>query len=427
MNHPSPSSEFEQASRIGAPGARAPTLNKRPFLIGAAILASVLAIGVIRHVWRNYEASAFRHMQETTVPFVRTAKVVRQDGPMEIELPGQILAINQARLFARATGYIAERRVDIGSRVKQGDLLARIAAPELDQQYAQAKAQLILSKAQAEQAVAQVEQTRASLDLAQRTHARTATLAKQKFESKQNDDVARSNVETQAANLVAAQAGVDVAKANIAAQQATVDRLKELVDFESVLAPFDGVVTARNVEMGDLVTADASGPTPLFSIARDDILRVQVAVPQAQAIGLVDGLDAWIIVPEEPGKIFKGYVARNASALDQATRTLLVEVEVANQSGDLRPGLFTRVRLDIPRAQPSVMTPATAILFRDKGPQVATVGEDDIVQLRSVVIARDFGVTVEIKDGLAGDETVILDPPVDIRDGKKVAVKTSGD
>jgi len=186
-------------------------------------------------------------------------------------------------------------------------------------------------------------------------------------------------------------------------------------------------VTARNVEMGDLVTADAAGPTPLYSMARDDILRIQIAVPQAQAIGLVDGLAAGIIVPEEPGKIFKGYVARNASALDQATRTLLVEVEVANQSGDLRPGLFTRVRLDVPRAQPSVLTPAQAILFRDNGPQVATIGKDGVVELRSIAIARDFGVTVEIKDGLVGDETVIVDPPADISSGKKVAVKTSAD
>jgi RND family efflux transporter MFP subunit len=411
------------SSGIGASGTGAAGLNKRPFLIGAAILAGILCIGVARHVWRNYEASSYREAQETAVPSIRTAKVVRQDGPIRLELPGQTLAINQARLFARATGYIAERRVDIGSRVKKGDLLARIAAPDLDHQYAQAQAQLLLSKAQLSQSVAQVEQTRANLELAKITHARTATLVKQKFESKQNDDNARANVQTQAANLASAEAGVEVARANIAAQQATVDRLKQLTEFESVVAPFDGVVTARNIEVGDLVTADAGGATPLFSVARDDVLRVQVSVPQAEAAGLVDGLEAEVVVPEAPGKIFKGRIARNASALDAATRTLLVEVDVTNKTGDLRPGLFTRVRLNIPRAQPSVTAPAQAILFRAEGPQLAVVGKGDVVQLRRIVIARDFGTTVEIKDGLAGDETIVLDPPASLRDGMKISVK----
>ncbi|KAB2851622.1 MAG: HlyD family efflux transporter periplasmic adaptor subunit [Sphingopyxis terrae] len=289
--------ELEPSPGIRIPKAAPPRLRKRPFFLIALLLGGVLAIGVFRHAGRDHDALVYQQTQANAVLNVRAAKVVKQAGPVRVEPPGQTLAIEQARLFARATGYIAERRADIGTKVKKGDLLARIAAPDLDQQYAQALAQLTLSKAQLSQSKAQVEQTRANLNLAKVTYARTSMLVKQNYESKQNNDNAAANVETQTANLAAAQAGVEVSQANVASQQATVDRLKQLTEFEAVTAPFKGVVTARNIDVGDLVSADANGGTPLYSLARDDVLRVQVAVPQAEAAGLVDGLEAGVVIP----------------------------------------------------------------------------------------------------------------------------------
>jgi RND family efflux transporter MFP subunit len=417
---PHPQGSLATSSIAGARAA--PRLRKGPLLLLALLLLGVLWRGAVRHADRDREATAFQQAQADAPLNVRVADVTKIAGPFHIELPAQTLAFEQARLFARATGYIAERRVDIGSKVKQGDLLLRIAAPDLDQQYAQAQAQLALAKAQLSQSKAQVEQSKANLNLAKLTYGRSSTLAKNNYESKQNADNAFANVETQTANLSSAQAGVEVSQANIGASQANVDRLAQLVGFKSVTAPFRGVVTARNVDVGDLVSADANGGTALFSMARDDVLRVQVSVPQAEAQGLVDGVEAKILAPEL-GKTFKGRVTRNAVSLDPATRTLLTEVDIPNPTGELRPGQFVRLVLDIPRVRPRVNVPAPAILFGGQGPRVAVVGKGEVIRMASIVIARDYGVSVDVEDGLSGDERVVLDPPVDIRDGRKVTIR----
>ncbi|CAN2535388.1 Multidrug+resistance+protein+MdtE [Methylocapsa aurea] len=408
---------------VGVREAPPPRLRKLPFLILLALLAIVLLIGMRRHAAREQDAQSFQQEQANAPLSLRATKVTKVAGPVRIELPGQTLAWEQARLFARATGYIAERRVDIGSKVKQGDLLVRISAPDLDQQYAQAQAQLALYKAQLLQSKAQVEQTKANLNLAKLTFGRSSQLVKNNFESKQNNDINAANVETQNANLQSAQAGVEVAQANIAAAQANVDRLKQLVGFKDVTAPFKGVVTARNIEVGDLVSADANSGTPLFSMARDDILRVQVSVPQSEAAGLVDGLESKVQAPEMPGKTFKGRVARNANSLASASRTLLTEVDVPNPTGELRPGMFVRVALEIPRPRPLVNIPAPSILFGADGPRVVVIDKDDVVRVAKIAIARDFGTNVDVEQGLSGDETIALDPPVDIRDGRKVSIR----
>ncbi|MBY6240784.1 efflux RND transporter periplasmic adaptor subunit [Methylosinus sp. Sm6] len=418
---PHPRSPLASTTVVGA-GREQPRLRKGPFLLLALLLLVVLWRGATRHAERDRDAAAFQQAQADATLSVRVAEVKKVSAPYHIELPAQTLAFEQARLFARATGYIAERRVDIGSKVKQGDLLLRIAAPDLDQQYAQAKAQLSLSKAQLLQSKAQVEQSKANLNLAKVTYNRASTLAKNNFESKQNADTAFANVETQTANVSSAQAGVEVAQATIEANQANVERLAQLVGFKDVKAPFKGVVTVRNIDVGDLVSADANGGTALFQMARDDVLRVQVSVPQTEAQGMADGLEAKILSPEL-GKTFKGRVTRNAVSLDPATRTLLTEVDIPNPTGELRPGLFVRLVLDIPRVRPHVNVPAPAILFGAQGPRVAVVGKDDVIRMAPVAIARDYGTSVDVEDGLAGDERVVLDPPVDIRDGRKVTIR----
>ncbi|MBU3889548.1 efflux RND transporter periplasmic adaptor subunit [Methylosinus sporium] len=408
---------------VGVREAPPPRLRRLPFFLVLALLALVLLIGFRRHAAQEHDAQMFQQEQANAPLSLRATKVTKVAGPVHVELPGQTLAWEQARLFARATGYIAERRVDIGSKVKQGDLLVRISAPDLDQQYSQALAQLALNKAQLLQSKAQVEQNKANLNLAKLTYGRSSQLVKNNYESKQNNDINAANVETQAASLQSAQAGVEVAQANIAAAQANVDRLKELVGFKDVAAPFKGVVTARNIEVGDLVSADANSGTPLFSMARDDIMRVQVSVPQSEAAGLVDGLEAKVLPPEMPGKSFKGRIARNASSLAAASRTLLTEVDVPNPTGELRPGMFVRVVLDIPRPRPLVNIPAPSILFGADGPRVAVIDKDDVVRMAKIGITRDFGTNVDVDQGLTGDETIALDPPADIRDGRKVTIR----
>lgn len=408
---------------VGVREAPPPRLRRLPFFLVLALLALVLLIGFLRHAAQEHDAQMFQQEQANAPLSLRATKVTKVAGPVHVELPGQTLAWEQARLFARATGYIAERRVDIGSKVKQGDLLVRISAPDLDQQYSQALAQLALNKAQLLQSKAQVEQNKANLNLAKLTYGRSSQLVKNNYESKQNNDINAANVETQAANLQSAQAGVEVAQANIAAAQANVDRLKELVGFKDVAAPFKGVVTARNIEVGDLVSADANSGTPLFSMARDDVMRVQVSVPQSEAAGLVDGLEAKVLPPEMPGKSFEGRIARNASSLAAASRTLLTEVDVPNPTGELRPGMFVRVVLDIPRPRPLVNIPAPSILFGADGPRVAVIDKDDVVRMAKIGITRDFGTNVDVDQGLTGDETIALDPPADIRDGRKVTIR----
>lgn len=398
-------------------------LRKRLLAIVGGLLACAIGLGISRHMDLDRESANFSKMQADQIPHVRSIKLAKRTEPIRLEFPGQTLAIEQARLFPRVTGFVAERRVDIGARVKKGELLARIVAPDLDQQFVQAEAQLTLAKAQLAQSLAQLEQTRANLGLAKTTQARSAALVKQNFESRQNFDNATANAQFHAASFAAAEAAVEVARANIAAQQATVDRLRELTGFESILAPYDGVVSARNIAEGDLVAADAIHGAPLFVVERDDLLRVRLAAPQSVAIQLVDGVNAEVLIPEIRGKRFKGRVSRNSSSLDVATRTLLVEIDIENGDRLLKPGLFARIFLELPRAHPGITVPAQSIFFGADGAQVAEIDRDGAIRIRTVTIARDFGASVEIGDGLTGDETIAIDPPVNIYDGKKVLAR----
>jgi RND family efflux transporter MFP subunit len=385
-------------------------------------VVALLGIGAYQH-WRTFaDAAETQKEQEDFVPEVRTAAAQRVDAPVELTLPGQTEAFDVANLFPRATGYVAERRVDIGSRVHGGDLLLRIEAPDLDQQLEQAQAQLGQNRAAVLQAQAQVESAQANTKLANLTKYRETTLAGQGWETKQNADNATANFSVQTAGIANAEAGVAVALANLKAQQATVDRLQALTAFEQVKAPFDGVITARNVDKGDLLTQDSSGGAPMFSIARDDVLRIAVYVPQSSAIGIHDGVDAQVTVPEMPGRVFKGRVARSSVALQASSRSMLTEVDVANPGGALRPGLYVNVNFSIPRQVPAIVVPDAALVFNASGLQVATVDADSTVRFQKVTIYRDFGTTAELRDGLQGGENLVLSPPTDLGEGGKVHV-----
>jgi RND family efflux transporter MFP subunit len=376
-------------------------------ILSVAVLALglVVAYGVRAHSQRLAAALATLQQQEELVPQVRTAIVAAVTKPRQVDLPGSTEAFNSATILARATGYIDKRFVDIGSRVKQGDVLAIIAAPDLDQQLNQAQAQLTQDQAA-------VQQARANANLALATNQRTNTLVKQGWQTKEQGDIDRLTYQSQAAAL-------QVAQVNVQAQQAVVARLEKLTGFERVIAPFPGTITSRQIDVGSLVTADTSSGTPLFSIDRTDVLRVRIFVPQDYVFGLKDGEAAEVIVPEVPGRIFKGKVARNASSLDPATRTLQTEVDVDNSEGFLRAGLYCSVRLLVPRQAPTIIIPSQALIFDASGLSAA-VYRDGVARLRHLDLERDDGAVVEVRAGLDPGDQVILNPPLDIQDGTKV-------
>ena len=347
-------------------------------------------------------------------------------GPIDLTLPGTTAPFDEARIFARATGYVAERRVDIGSRVRAGDLLARIAAPDLDQQLRQAEATLGQRAAALRQAAAAVNQAQSNKELANVTNGRTAVLAREGWDTQQSADQTRLGLAVQDANLISAQAGVTLAQANYQAQLATVQQLQELTGFEQVTAPFDGVVTVRNVDTGDLINGTASGGTAMFVLQNDDVLRVHIDVPQAAAVGLVDGLAAKVTLPEMADTVFQGTVARNAAALNTNTRTLPAEVDIKNDAHLLHPGLFVNVTVSVPRSSSDVVVPAGAILFNGEGLRVATIENGDTVKMHDVSIYRDFGTSVELRGDQLGGKRVAVDPPANLQDGAQVRVLEPG-
>jgi len=410
--------------RAGEPSpAAVPPPPSKWLLFGVLfIVAGVLAYGAYGH-WRT-DAAAEETQRETIayVPQVRSTRVKLLTDPIETTLPGQTDAFDRANIFARATGYIAERMVDIGSTVKKGDILVRIAAPDLDRQLDQAVAQLGQVEAALAQAQAQVSLSEANLKLGHLNFARSDDLVKKGFDTYQNHDSQEANVSTQQANLEAARAGVKVAQANIEAQQATVNRLRTLAEFELVRAPFDGVITVRNVDTGDLINADTGSGTPMFTMVRDDILRVSINVPQSMAINIRDGLDAKIQVFELPGRSFAGKVARSAGALLPSSRALPVEVDVDNSSHALRSGMFVNVAFAVPREHPNAVVPADALIFNQQGLRVATISDDKSVHLQTVTVYRDTGGSLELSEGLQGGELVVLGPPANLHEGSKVKV-----
>jgi len=363
-------------------------------------------------------------------PRVRVAQAAQASGPLTLTQTGTTQAFDTANLYPRATGYIVERKVDIGSHVKQGDLLFRISAPDLDQQLVQAQAQVVQLQAALIQARAMVDQADANRHLADVTNRRTSTLAGTGAETRQNADTSQAGVLAQTANVDAVKAAVKVAEANIAAQEAQAARLKVLTGFEEIRAPFDGVVTARNNDVGDAVTADTNTGLPLLTLNRDDVLRMAVNVPLYAADGVRDGLAARVEVAQIPGKVFPGTVSRSSAALLYASRILVTQVDIPNPDAVLRPGLYITLTLEIPRVAPAVTVPSDALIFDQHGTRVAVVeaGADgsQVARMRPVTIFRQTRTALELRSGLTGGERVIVGPPASLRDGDKVAPQTEG-
>jgi RND family efflux transporter MFP subunit len=372
------------------------------------VLLGGLAIGVWHHYALHLQVTAAAEQRRDFVPSVRVAAVRASDATMSVTLPATTNAFEAADIFARASGYIAERDVDIGSRVKAGDLLAVITAPELDHQIAQAEANLAQAKATR-------RQTKANRELARVTWSRDAVLVKQGWVTQQQGDTDRLNY---AAQQQAAQANTGT----INSQDAQLSVLRQQKVYQRVVAPFDGVVTRRNVDVGSLVQADATSGTFMFTLNQSNVLRVQLFVPQDAAIGVTPGVDAVVRVPEMPDRTFPGKVTRIADALDPATRTLLTEIDLPNPDGELSPGMYCTVELKVPRKTPSLIVPAGAIVFDSDSLHVLVV-ENGIVHSRKITEVRDLGTEVEVSDGVKAGDQVVLTPPVDLGDGGKVELR----
>jgi RND family efflux transporter MFP subunit len=395
---------------VALPNATPPRQRRRygGALFGATALLLLLG-GLGIGGWRHYQAelavAATMQRNRNAVPEVRLAAVRASDSKITVSLPATTTAFEAANIFARTNGYIEKRYVDIGDRVKAGALLAEITAPELDYQIAQAQATLA-------QIQSTLQQTEASRDLADVTNGRDSKLVKQGWLTLQQGDNDRLTLKAQ-------QAAVGVAQSNIAAQQAQIRVLGQEKAYQRVVAPFDGVITQRNIDNGSLVT---SGSTFMFTLMHPDVIRTQVFVPQDEAFGLGPGVDAVVRVPELPGRGFPGKVTRIASALQPGSRTLLTEIDVPNPDGALSPGIYCTVELFIPRKTPSMIIPADAVVFDENGLHVAVVN-NGTAHLQKIAIARDFGTEVEVHNGVKPGDQVILNPMIDLAEGSKVTAR----
>jgi len=382
MTHPPPS-----------PPAPISDARLRQFVWIAVAIAIVLAIwGIIGRVSARYALS--RQMAIATATTVVTVKPTVAPGSEALVLPGSVQANYEAPIYARTNGYLRAWYTDIGTPVKKGQLLAEIETPEVDQQLRQAQADLATAEA--------------NYQLAKTTDARWQGLLATGLVSQQD-------VDQRAGDAAAKKAAVQSAAANVA-------RLRDMESFKRVLAPFDGVVTQRNTDIGALINAGQSPGAALFRVADTHRLRIYVSVPQPYASSIQPGMSADLVFAEHPGKRYPATVAFTAQALDPASRTLQVELQVENPRHELFPGAYAEVHFNLAGAAPSLRLPANALLFRAQGLLVAAVGGDHRVRLKPIAQGRDFGSSIEVLDGIDAADDIVLNPPDSIADGALVRV-----
>ncbi len=362
------------------------------FLIPAPLLIGAFYTVKARDRSSQQLASSTLSLAKETVSVLHAS---RGEPVSSITLPGMTQAYSEPPVYARVNGYVRTWYADIGTHVRKGDLLAEIGAPDVDQQLSQARA--ILS------------QTEANLELAKITAARYRDLI-------QTKSVSQQEVDQNNQNLAAQQANVQAATANVA-------RLDQMQGFEKVYAPFDGVITERKTDFGDLINAGNDGTgRELFRVSQLGAIRVFVNVPEEYSQPIADGASTSIDLTELPGKQFRGSVTRTSNAIDPASRTLLVEVDVPNPSGQLLPGAYANIHFKGPRGVAPLVLPNSSILFQSAGPQVAIVNHGDHVDLRNVTLGRDFGDTVEILSGVTPRDAVVANPLDSLTTGTLVAV-----
>lgn len=365
--------------------------HARLWLALLLLLAACAALwGIVSRI--RAEQALRRATDAAAEPFVAVMRAQAGPGFEAVSLPGTLSAAYDTPIYARTSGYVKRWYTDIGTRVTAGQVLAEIESPEIDQELRQAQADLMTA--------------RASDMLAQATARRVRALLPTRSVSAQQNDQAASDAAARAAA--------------VASNQANVRRLEQLVRFEKVLAPYDGIVTARETDNGSLIDAGSGGGPELFRVADISWLRVYVQVPQAYAPTIRPGLAAELRLPEYPGRVFAATLTRTANALQPGPRTLLAQLRADNPRGELLPGGYAQVRLVLPVPDRGVRIPANALLFRAEGLRVATLAPDGRARLHAVTMGRDFGTSVEILTGIAPGDQVVLNPPAALTDGQPV-------
>jgi len=385
------------APEITPPPKLPPATPRKALLFIGVVVLVLIAGGGLAMLLRMHDSHVLAdETQQNAIPTVAVVHPIAEKPDEELVLPGTLQAYIESPIYARTNGYLLRWYKDIGSHLKQGELLADIDTPEVDQELMQARAAR--------------QQVVAAMDLAKINADRYQALRK-------TDSVSQQEADTQTS-------GYEQAMANLAAADANVKRLQELEGFKHVYAPFDGVLTKRTVDPGALINAGNAGAAgkELFDVARTDPLRVYVFVPQAYAPAIKVGMDAVVTLQEFPGQKFTGTVVRTADAIDPITRTLLTEVDVPNKDGKLLPGSFGEVHFKPNIDVNKVTVPVNAMLFRQEGPQVAVVGSDGKVQLRHISIGRDYGTTLEIVGGVEVNDLIIVNPADSIESGQQVKV-----
>ena len=402
-----------------------PAIHWKPSPITISVLLLGLAVLLIGAFFAGYiplqrrdalvRAETQEHEKE--LPHMEVMRVGRSSVQSGLTLPGTLQAVTEAPILARADGYLKSRLVDLGDRVHAGQPLAEIDAPELDHQLRQAEAAVTQAEASLEQAQANLEQGKSARGLAKTTAERWQALTAQGVVSRQDNDQYQAQLVSANANVDALEKAVQAQRSNVAASQANVARLQDVQGYRVVKAPFDGVITLRNVDVGALVT---TGSTLLYRIAQTETLRTYVNVPQDNASSIHSGQSARLTLSNFPGRHFLGKVARTANALDPSSRTMLVEVDVPNGDGALFPGMYAEVDLSNAVANPRLTVPAPALIVRSDGAQVAVVSPDGILHLQKVAIGRDFGDRVEIVQGVTEGTTILSAPGDTAQEGARI-------
>ncbi|MEO8593198.1 MAG: efflux RND transporter periplasmic adaptor subunit [Candidatus Solibacter sp.] len=399
--------------------------HRRPSTLTLVLLALTLAVVIVVAFFVGYlprqrrEAVLAAETKESgvTLPVVNVSPVRRSPDSSRLVLPGNIQAVTEAPIMARATGYIKKRYVDIGDRVKAGQVVAEVEAPELDQQMLQATAAIEQAKSSVQQAEAAIQQGTANENLARLTAGRIANLLSRGVVSKQDNDNAQAQYAAQQANVQALTKAAAASRSNVAAAEANLARLTQIKTYQTVRAPFEGVITLRNVDTGALVN---EGSTLLFRVAQTGSMRAYINIPQADAESAKPGQRAEISIAELPGRKFNGVVTRTSNALDPTTRTLLTEVQVPNPNGMLMPGMFAQVDLTMPRKYPPLLISGDTLVIRSDGPQVAVVSAEGIVHFTRISLGRDFGDRLEVLSGLEEGQKLAVNPSDDVREGARV-------
>jgi len=418
MNIPTQHNE-PTATAVGRPREFRHLLTYVAFALLA--LAGLFVLGYWPRAERARRADSTAKLHQSALPTVRVVRAVAAPAETEIELPGNIQALMETALFARADGYVQRIMADIGDYVKPGQLLAEIESPEMDQQILEARANFQRSQSALRQAEAALSQAKADLGLAEITAQRWLVLVDKGVLSKQDGDEKRAALAARQADVMAAEAAVQAARESMAASEATLQRLMELQAFRQVRAPFPGVITARNIDLGSLVSAGSSSSVrELFRLAQIETLRVFVNVPQSEFAGIKTGLPCSVEVAEYQGRIFEGRVTRTSSALEPASRTLLTEIRIDNPSRALLPGMYAAVRFRIQQDRPRLLIPSSAFRNTEKGPVVAVLHDHAVVRLQPVSFGRDYGTQIEVVKGLNEGQELIADWTDGVREGATV-------